>query len=410
MLPNIRIKVGQDRSQTHAGFIQTAKGSDFPPVSSSAKKNPQDPNTARSKMMQRGHRGSHRRGKQGAKPKSHDGHGVRSNSRVGKLLSEFGGKEDWCSITILRHKMAMVIQSVTRGFLVRKRWRVDPQAVVEQVHAELERERQAKQRREDAKKKMMSKLLTQQQKAKASNTLGKLFGGKGLGGKMGGKMGGKWGKLQKNVDLAAQAAESQMEGTMDGSDSDFSDLELDDVVAIKLRARTPPWQRIEQSQWAGQYNKLVQRVRRGNLDVVWNIEESEERLYEVTTRRLHRNPHATQSSGGHEGSQEGREFDPATMDLPPTLIKTLLEDKYASKWERLLKQDQENHLLTTGSPDAGLLKKEDLTSKAVRPGPDDAPSSANLFSLQPKLKPPITPPLTVEEETVVVAETNAASS
>jgi hypothetical protein len=36
---------------------------------------------------------------------------------------------------------------------------------------------------------------------------------------------------------------------VDGSDSDFSDLELDDVVAIKLRARTPPWQKIEQSQW-----------------------------------------------------------------------------------------------------------------------------------------------------------------
>ena len=33
------------------------------------------------------------------------------------------------------------------------------------------------------------------------------------------------------------------------SDSDFSDLELDDVVAIKLRARTPPWQKVEQSQW-----------------------------------------------------------------------------------------------------------------------------------------------------------------
>jgi hypothetical protein len=51
---------------------------------------------------------------------------------------------------------------------------------------------------------MQNKLLTQQQKAKASNTLGKLFGGKGMGGKLGGKMGGKWSKLQKNVDLATQ--------------------------------------------------------------------------------------------------------------------------------------------------------------------------------------------------------------
>ena len=39
-----------------------------------------------------------------------EGHGVRPGSRVGKLMAEFGGKDDWCSVTILRHKMATIIQ------------------------------------------------------------------------------------------------------------------------------------------------------------------------------------------------------------------------------------------------------------------------------------------------------------
>jgi hypothetical protein len=29
---------------------------------------------------------------------------------VGRLLAEFGGKEDWVSMTILRHQMATILQ------------------------------------------------------------------------------------------------------------------------------------------------------------------------------------------------------------------------------------------------------------------------------------------------------------
>lgn len=39
------------------------------------------------------------------------------------------------------------------------------------------------------------------------------------------------------------------DGAPAGDDSDFSDLELEDIAAVKLRARTPPWQKVENSQW-----------------------------------------------------------------------------------------------------------------------------------------------------------------
>ena len=35
---------------------------------------------------------------------------IRADSRVGRLLAEFGGKDDWVSMTIMRHQMAVVIQ------------------------------------------------------------------------------------------------------------------------------------------------------------------------------------------------------------------------------------------------------------------------------------------------------------
>lgn len=89
--------------------------------------------------------------------------GVRRWSRVGKLLAEFGGQDDWCSLTILRHKLAVVIQSVFRGHMVRRRWRQNPQLVVDTLHARIERERTAKQRRDEAIKKLEAKTLTTKQ-------------------------------------------------------------------------------------------------------------------------------------------------------------------------------------------------------------------------------------------------------
>eukprot|EP00798_Chlamydomonas_sp_ICE-L_P003264 gene3264-13288_t len=39
---------------------------------------------------------------------------IRDDSRVGKLISEFGTKDDWVSKTIFKHKMANIIQAPTR--------------------------------------------------------------------------------------------------------------------------------------------------------------------------------------------------------------------------------------------------------------------------------------------------------
>ena len=47
----------------------------------------------------------------------------------------------------------------------------------------------------------------------------------------------------------SKAAADSNSGRPPESDSEFSDLELDDIVAIKLRAKTPPWQKVEDSQW-----------------------------------------------------------------------------------------------------------------------------------------------------------------
>lgn len=35
---------------------------------------------------------------------------IRADSRVGRILTEFKGHDDWCSVTILKHSMATIIQ------------------------------------------------------------------------------------------------------------------------------------------------------------------------------------------------------------------------------------------------------------------------------------------------------------
>ena len=60
----------------------------------------------------------------------------------------------------------------------------------------------------------------------------------------------QYGTIGPSPPLRMERSDSLTKGDgADRSDSDFSDLELDDVVAIKLRAKTPPWQKVEQSQW-----------------------------------------------------------------------------------------------------------------------------------------------------------------
>lgn len=199
--------------------------------------------------------GSRKTGKKGKKKAAID-EGVRSNSRVGLLLAEFGGQGDWCSLTILRHKMAVVIQSVFRGHMVRRRWRKDRQLVVDTLHAKMEKERTAKQRRAEAIRKLEQKTITTKQKQKWGTKLAKAFGGKGSTSAV--KMGGKWGKLGKNLDIArgsddGNPLDSHLGAVPDPeSGSDYSDLELDNIAAIKLRAVTPPWQKTDESKWMGQ--------------------------------------------------------------------------------------------------------------------------------------------------------------
>jgi len=290
-------------------------------------------------------RHKHRRGRRNQSSTNSSGvNMVRANSRVGLLLREFGSKEDWVSRTILRHKLATVIQACVRGWLVRKRWRFDPDRVVRELHAKLHAEATAKARREELRRKLEAKLLTQKQKKTATTVVSRMFGAKAFhlgrdAPSMGAKAGSlamKWGRLRSNMDIAvreaeevAEAADSARGGGGGESDSDFSDLEMEDITAVKLRARTPPWQKVEQSQWVGQYNKLNQKTMRGNLDVLWDIDECADRLSDVRARRLARDPEAASNAADEET------FDPATQDLPPTLINDLLYDRYLEKYTRL---------------------------------------------------------------------------
>jgi hypothetical protein len=273
---------------------------------------------------------SHQR-KQKKKKKATYEEGIRSYSRVGKLLSELGGQNDWCSMAILRQQMAVVIQSVFRGFMVRKRWRKDPQAVVDSLHAKMEKERTAQQRRAEAIKKLEAKTITSKQKQKWGNKLAMAFGGKGSTTKPGAG-GGKWGKLGKNLDIARSSLDGAPLNPLSGgmpdqeSGSDYSDLELDNIAAIKLRAVTPPWQKTDESKWQGQFQKLQQKVNRGNLDIFWNTEETEERLQGIIERRHQRH------TGGKSSEELKAEED---APLSHTFITDLLQAKYTEKWSRL---------------------------------------------------------------------------
>jgi len=244
---------------------------------------------------------------------------VRKDSRVGKLIEDFGKKDDWVSKTIMRHQMAVVIQSTVRGWIVRRRWCKDPQAVVTELHDRIAQEHAAARRREELKRKLEVKLLTEKQKTVARSALDAMFGSAVLKGnpaaKAAAKPAGRWGKLSQNVDIAKTTQEAAVEGGYlpgDLSESDTSDTDLDNVTAVKLRARTPPWQRVEQCQWVGQFQKLKQKQSRGNLDVLWDLDENADRLEQVEARRKQRDHEANIDSS--EGAQDG--FDPAREVRP----------------------------------------------------------------------------------------------
>ena len=73
--------------------------------------------------------------------------------------------------------------------------------------------------------------------------------------------------------------------------------------------------------------------------------------------------------------QDGDQFDPSVQDLPPTLIRTILAEKYEEKWQRLMAA--KGSILpalsqSAGRGGTGLVEDRPFVSSAVRPPPDDA--------------------------------------
>jgi len=305
---------------------------------------------------------------------------VRGDSRVGQLLGEFAHREDWVSKTILRHQMASVLQANVRGWLTRMRWRQDRERVVTSLHEKLDAEAHARERRERLRRQLEMKTMTNKQKKAAVNVVTKLFGARAMATAppaapaAAGKS--KWGKLGRNLDIATKdAAQEEVVGAAlaqgvdrdlvdplaSGSGSDFSDLEMEDIAAVKLRARTPPWQRVEESQRVGQYAKLGAKQQMGNLEVLWDLDACGGRLAAAKARRLARAPGEadTQAGGAHSV------FDPATEDLPPQVITDLLYPKYLNKYARMGKL----HMNPLGRPgDAEYLAQQAAAAAAAAAG------------------------------------------
>ncbi|KAG2422208.1 hypothetical protein HXX76_016208 [Chlamydomonas incerta] len=246
--------------------------------------------------------------------------------------------------------------------------------------------------------------MTRKQKEKASNIINILFSQKSAAGKAvaasaGGPDGGgsgeeglaaggapalasapggmslgraKWNRLTKNVDLVKEQLEQQSFGDTlldSDSDSDLSDMGAEDVALVKMRARTPPWQKVEQSQWEGQWAKLNKRTHRGALDVLWDLEESGRRVQAVKQRRAERSEAvsdgpvaAAAAPGGLDSAGNPKPYDPATEPLPAEVVSELLVHRYIDKYTRLGLLD---HLPLRGAAEAALAKREQQQHEAA---------------------------------------------
>ncbi|KAG2433946.1 hypothetical protein HYH02_012491 [Chlamydomonas schloesseri] len=328
---------------------------------------------------------------------------VRAYSRVGKVLAEFSGQTDWCAVTVMRHSLATILQANVRGWLVRRKWLTNPHALVGATKAALEADRQRDERRAAMRAELERRAMTRKQKEKASNIINMLFSQKSTGGKAGagagvGSEGGgngeeglaaggapalssapggvslgraKWNRLTKNVDLAKEQLEQQSYGDTlldSDSDSDLSDMGAEDVALVKMRARTPPWQKVEQSQWEGQWAKLNKRTHRGALDVLWDLEESSRRVQAVKQRRAERSgahggePAAAGAPGGLDSAGNPKPYDPASEPLPADVVSDLLVHRYIDKYTRLGLLD---HLPLRGAAEAALAKREQQQREAA---------------------------------------------
>ncbi|PNW87642.1 hypothetical protein CHLRE_02g142066v5 [Chlamydomonas reinhardtii] len=334
---------------------------------------------------------------------------VRASSRVGKVLAEFSGQTDWCAVTVMRHSLATILQANVRGWLVRRRWLASPHALVEATKAALQADQLRDERRAAMRAELERRAMTRKQKEKASNIINMIFSQKSIAGKaaagaaagsdgigsgeeglaaatapaLAAAPGGvslgraKWNRLTKNVDLAKEQLEQQSFGDTlldSDSDSDLSDMGAEDVALVKMRARTPPWQKVEQSQWEGQWAKLNKRTHRGALDVLWDLEESGRRVQAVKQRRADRSgavgsgTAAAAAPGGLDSAGNPRPYNPATEPLPAEVVSELLVHRYIDKYTRMGLLD---HLPLRGAAEAALAKQEQQQREAAARAAED---------------------------------------
>eukprot|EP00198_Chlamydomonas_reinhardtii_P011168 XP_001700505.1 predicted protein [Chlamydomonas reinhardtii] len=340
--------------------------------------------------------------------------------QVGKVLAEFSGQTDWCAVTVMRHSLATILQANVRGWLVRRRWLASPHALVEATKAALQADQLRDERRAAMRAELERRAMTRKQKEKASNIINMIFSqvgdnaggmepqksiaGKAAAGAAAGSDGigsgeeglaaatapalaaapggvslgrAKWNRLTKNVDLAKEQLEQQSFGDTlldSDSDSDLSDMGAEDVALVKMRARTPPWQKVEQSQWEGQWAKLNKRTHRGALDVLWDLEESGRRVQAVKQRRADRSgavgsgTAAAAAPGGLDSAGNPRPYNPATEPLPAEVVSELLVHRYIDKYTRMGLLD---HLPLRGAAEAALAKQEQQQREAAARAAED---------------------------------------
>ncbi len=150
-------------------------------------------------------------------------------------------------------------------------------------------------------------------------------------------------KAKRDAALELGHDPSLLDGSQSGSD--FSDLEMEDLTAVRLRARTPPWQKQEESQWcaearsmrsssacaplqlrwlhlwqtcgrvlrmrtrlrrAGQLSKLTRNKAQSKLEMRWDLDASADRLDGARQRRRERNQEQAEEVRLPDGGGGGR--------------------------------------------------------------------------------------------------------
>ncbi|MEW5313517.1 MAG: hypothetical protein WDW38_005080 [Sanguina aurantia] len=262
------------------------------------------------------------------------GPGFRASSRIGKILSDLGNEADWASQVILRHQMATIIQAIIRGYLLRKHWRASPDAVVADLKATQRAAKAEVTRRAGLRLQLQLAATNEKLKAKAGDVQLPMIGKGALGrhgaagsskdGTAGAGAGpvkkGLWAGSSKKVVVTAKDEGNDSNEEVRESESDVSDLDEDDIAMAKLRAQTPPWQKLESSAGEGQWAKLNNKSQQGRLDMLWDSQESLARMGAIKGRRMERDP-----SEDEIAIARGK-YD-LEAPLSPNLISALLVDR-----------------------------------------------------------------------------------